>query len=330
MENMETKPFFSVIVPIYNVENYLAKCLDSILAQTYTDFELLLINDGSTDKSREIAEQYASRERERISLIHQQNAGQSVARNKGLQIAKGEYIVFVDSDDRLQKDALAYYAKHLKDKNIDIIYTEFSMISDEGKELGRQKFWFDMDRFGGSIESGETLLCSLYQKKAVLFTYLWQGAIKKTFLESNNITLREYIYSEDILFGLSCFSCAKEVFISPKYFYEYRQSLVSTTRGAFDDEKNIKHIKSYLIVIEEIYKLAQTNPFNVSNEVICFYFRCIRTLLKRISRLLRQIPYSHEKASILQEIKPYIPYASFRIKLSLYSMCFFMRFSKKD
>ena len=327
---MKKKPFFSIIVPIYNVENYLAECLDSILAQTYTDFELLLINDGSTDKSGEIAEQYANKEKERISLIHQQNAGQSVARNKGLQLARGEYIVFVDSDDRLKKDALAYYAEHLKNKNIDIIYTEFSLISNEGKELGRQKFWFDMDKFGGNIESGVTLLRSLYQKKAVLFTYLWQGAIKKTFLESNNITLREYIYSEDILFGLSCFSCAKKVFVSKECFYEYRQSLVSTTRGAFDDEKNIKHIKSYLIVIEEIYKLAQTNPFNVSNEMICFYFRCIRTLLKRISRLLRQIPYSQKKVSILQEIKPYIPYASFKIKLSLYVMCFFMRFSKKD
>lgn len=69
MENMETKPFFSVIVPIYNVENYLAECLDSILAQTYTDFELLLINDGSTDKSGEIAEQYANRERERELVL---------------------------------------------------------------------------------------------------------------------------------------------------------------------------------------------------------------------------------------------------------------------
>lgn len=326
---MEKKPFFSIIVPIYNVENYLTDCLDSILAQTYADFELLLINDGSTDTSGEIAEQYRERER-RISLIHQQNAGQSVARNKGLQLARGEYIVFVDSDDRLQKDALAYYAKYLKDKNIDIIYTEFSMISDEGKELGRQKFWFDMDRFGGSIQSGEILLHSLYQKKSPLFTYAWQGAVKKSFLDENHLRFYEGIYSEDILFGLSCFSCAKNVFISPKYFYEYRQSLISSTRGTFDNKKNIKHIKSYLIVIEEIYKLAQTNPFGVSQEVIYFYLRCIRTLLKRISRLLRQIPYSQKKVSILQEIKPYIPYASFKIKLSLYAMCFFMRFSKKD
>lgn len=327
---MKKKPFFSIIVPIYNVENYLAECLDSILAQTYTDFELLLINDGSTDKSGEIAEQYANKEKERISLIHQQNAGQSVARNKGLQLARGEYIVFVDSDDRLKKDALAYYAEHLKNKNIDIIYTEFSLISDEGKELGKQKFWFDMDKFGGSVESGETLLRSLYQKKSPLFTYVWQGTIKKTLLEQNHISFYPGIFAQDILFGLSCFSCARKVFVSPKYFYEYRQSLISTTRGAFNETKTIKSIQSYFITLQEIYKLTQTNPFNVSNEVICFYFRCIRTLLKRISRLLRQIPYSQKKVSILQEIKPYIPYASFKIKLSLYVMCFFMRFSKKD
>ncbi len=326
---MKKKPFFSIIVPIYNVENYLAECLDSILAQTYTDFELLLINDGSTDKSGEIAEQYANKD-EKISYITQVNAGLSGARNKGLQLAKGEYIVFVDSDDRLKKDALAYYAEHLKNKNIDIIYTEFSLISDEGKELGRQKFWFDMDKFGGSIQSGEILLHSLYQKKSPLFTYAWQGTIKKAFLDENYLRFYEGIYFEDILFGLSCFSCAKKVFISKECFYEYRQSLISITRGAFNETKTIKSIQSYFITLQEIYKLTQTNPFNVSNEVICFYFRCIRTLLKRISRLLRQIPYSQKKVSILQEIKPYIPYASFKIKLSLYVMCFFMRFSKKD
>ncbi len=91
-------PAVSVIVPVYNVEPYLARCLDSILAQTFTDFELLLIDDGSPDRCGEICDEYPGKDN-RVRVFHQPNAGVSCARNKGLDVAKGHYVVFVDSDD---------------------------------------------------------------------------------------------------------------------------------------------------------------------------------------------------------------------------------------
>lgn len=97
---MVTTPILSIIVPVYNVEHYLPKCIDSILAQTFSDFELILINDGSPDTCPLICDEYAAKD-ERIRVIHQQNAGVSVARNCGLDIARGKYIAFVDSDDYL-------------------------------------------------------------------------------------------------------------------------------------------------------------------------------------------------------------------------------------
>lgn len=90
----------SIIVPVYNVKNYLSDCLDSILNQTYRDFEMILVDDGSTDGSGELCDQYAAQD-ERISVIHQKNQGLSVTRNHGIARAKGEYLMFVDSDDYL-------------------------------------------------------------------------------------------------------------------------------------------------------------------------------------------------------------------------------------
>lgn len=96
-------PKVSIIVPVYNVENYLRKCLDSLINQTLKNIEIICINDGSTDNSLSILEEYASKD-ERIIVINQENAGVSSARNRGLEIATGEYIAFVDADDSVTPD----------------------------------------------------------------------------------------------------------------------------------------------------------------------------------------------------------------------------------
>ena len=105
---MNHVPEISVIVPVYKVEEYLPQCIDSILAQTFTNFELLLVDDGSPDRCGEICEEYAGKDT-RIRVFHQQNSGVSAARNIGLQHAKGTYIVFVDSDDWVSTDYLLHF-----------------------------------------------------------------------------------------------------------------------------------------------------------------------------------------------------------------------------
>lgn len=101
-------PKVSIIVPIYNSEIHLSRCIDSILAQTYTDFELILINDGSYDNSGKLCDDYATKDK-RIIVVHKENGGTSSARNSGLEIAKGEYITFVDSDDTISTDYLSTF-----------------------------------------------------------------------------------------------------------------------------------------------------------------------------------------------------------------------------
>src|SRR5690606_27364966 len=111
-------PKVSVIIPVYNAEKYLRECLDSVLAQTFTDFEVLLINDGSTDASGKICDEYAEKD-SRIKVFHKENGGVSSARNLGLDNAKGEWISFVDSDDTIEQETLATLANEVKDLDID-------------------------------------------------------------------------------------------------------------------------------------------------------------------------------------------------------------------
>ena len=113
-------PQISVIVPIYNVEKYLAKCIDSIINQTLTNIEIILVNDGSTDNSRKIIDKYDKKD-SRIKVIHKKNGGQGSARNAGLDIAKGEYIGFVDSDDWIDSNMYENLYNAAISNNADIV-----------------------------------------------------------------------------------------------------------------------------------------------------------------------------------------------------------------
>ena len=128
----------SIIVPVYNVENYLEECLDSIKNQTYTDIEVILVNDGSTDNSQVICERYCQQD-PRFHLINQSNQGQSVARNNGVAASRGEFITFVDSDDVIKSDMLQQLMRYM-DTGIDIvecnITEDIHCLNSEGKEIG--------------------------------------------------------------------------------------------------------------------------------------------------------------------------------------------------
>lgn len=126
-------PELSVIVPIYNVENYLSCCIDSILAQTYANFELILINDGSPDRCAEIMEQYAE-EDSRIVTIYQENNGVSAARNAGLKIAEGKYVSFIDPDDYIESRFFEELIGLIEEKELDIACCNWCSVSENGEK----------------------------------------------------------------------------------------------------------------------------------------------------------------------------------------------------
>ncbi len=149
----------SVIVPVYKVEDYLAACVDSILAQTFTDFELILVDDGSPDRCGEICDAYAQRD-PRVRVIHQENQGLSGARNAGMDIARGEYITFVDSDDLVSSQYLAVLLQSLTEASADFSVCRFKEFTDRTAESIPRKL---------PIVDSETLLLS--GKEACMLLY---------------------------------------------------------------------------------------------------------------------------------------------------------------
>lgn len=125
-------PIISVIVPVYNVEKYLPRCIDSILAQTFTDFELILVDDGSPDNCGAICDEYAAKDK-RVRVIHKSNGGVSSARNAGLDAASGEYVTFVDSDDYIAEDRLKQMHSSIFESKADIAVAGFRFVDEIGR-----------------------------------------------------------------------------------------------------------------------------------------------------------------------------------------------------
>lgn len=199
----------SVIVPVYNVEKYLPKCIDSILQQTFTDFELLLIDDGSPDNSGIICDEYASKDN-RIQVIHKKNAGVSAARNTGLEYAQGKWITFVDSDDWLEKDCFQTCINHIKAYNLDLLQFSYKQI-DKTKKIQLH------------IEQTPKLKFEQYIASKKINLTVWGGFFNKEIITKNNIKFDTRLkLGEDQLFVYryiaSCNFCMK----INHSFYNYR------------------------------------------------------------------------------------------------------------
>ena len=142
-------PELSIIVPVYKVEKYLPKCLDSILAQTFTDFELILIDDGSPDRCGDICDEYAAKD-DRLIVIHQENKGVSAARNAGLDIARGEYIGFVDSDDWIEPEMYETMLATAKESEAEIVACGANH-SDETETILFQELLEDLELYNDKM-----------------------------------------------------------------------------------------------------------------------------------------------------------------------------------
>lgn len=224
-------PKFSVIIPVYRVEKFICQCIDSVLAQTFNDFELILVDDGSTDRCGEICDKYEKTDR-RIIVIHKPNGGLSDARNAGLALAKGEYIYFLDSDDWVDSRLLECAAGNM-DKGYDMVvfnyYTAFpERISPEIDHiLGEFNLNNDKDRI-------EFYLSSLL--KASVGWSAWDRVFKKSIIDEGKITYADNkkIFMEDMYFSCCYCAFAKRILSVDDrlLFYRQREDSIMHTDGA--------------------------------------------------------------------------------------------------
>lgn len=215
---------FSIVIPVYNVEYYLRDCLNSVLNQTFADWEAICVNDGSTDNSAAILEDYSLKDH-RIKVIAQPNGGLSAARNTGMKVAQGDYVLFLDSDDWLETNALEIISKKLDDQD---------MLCFAGRRYFEETGAFNpTDQLvGETYERGMVY----YNDNALLhrdfaFVCVVLRAYKRSFLADNGLCFKEGIFHEDNLFTpMACFYAGK-VLQFPDCLYDYRVRANSITDG---------------------------------------------------------------------------------------------------
>lgn len=241
-------PLFSVIVPVYKVEEYLKSCVDSLLAQSteVESMEILLVDDGSPDRCGEVCDQLAENHEE-IRVFHKKNGGLSSARNRGMQEAKGKYIVFVDSDDTLETGALGKIQKALDQySEADAIF--YNGLEDDG--TSRDSMRRMEDDHVRIFENGKDFLLNKYRDNN-LNVEAWLYAYRKAFLEKNQLTFEEGILHEDVEFTpCALMKCGKIIQLPDRlYHYMVRENSISTQKNK---EKNIRDLFETLRKLDQM------------------------------------------------------------------------------
>lgn len=247
-----TKPKISVIIPIYNVENTLEKCVDSVINQTLSNIEIILVNDGSTDKSAEIAEKYVQQD-SRIKVIHQKNDGASEARNKGLKIATGKYISFIDSDDWIDEKMYEELIEQAEAHNHPNIIRTYYYNVTQSETIPVHCFYCP------NKENKKAILVE--NLKEIMKTCSYSacfGLWKKSFLDKHNLFfIKGLCHAEDIFFSWKAMIYNKEALFVFKPYYYYLLNPFSITRSLnnkfIDLIKTFKFQKDFLIE-QNIYK----------------------------------------------------------------------------
>lgn len=254
-------PQISVIVPIYNVEDYLQRCIDSVLSQTLSDFELILVDDGSLDNCGIICDEYGAKD-ERIRVIHQKNGGVSNARNSALKMASGEYICFCDSDDFIKNDYLEKLCNSLEATKSDCVSCNFTLVDDNGeKEVYK---WKSQEYCLGSSRIKEDFIKGIVSQDTIPWE-IWGSLFRKSIIYDNDIRVCETCenFAEDLCFFLMYLAhCKKVVHIdySGYYYYQRNNSMMANTE--YDIKLNALNEVSFAFYNYLIKKRILNNMVN--------------------------------------------------------------------
>ena len=286
------EPLISIIIPVYNSENTLERCIRSVLCQTYRNIEVIVVDNGSTDKSREIVKRL-SKEDNRIVVIQQSNNGVSVARNAGLKKATGEYITFIDSDDWLEKDLYSAIVSLAQKEHADIVQWGFYVDDSENHSITRTKP-YTLEIYDASYETVQMYFSAL--------GYIWNKIYKREIINNSNTVFDKDIYLyEDMLFNLEILSNGYTVVNAEMYGTHYIQHSGSLGRKIDNNtyamsveclKRKCEHLIKYKVnkrVVDEYYSCEIVNILwmivvknHVKDTKLLDYFDAL-AVLKKIS-----------------------------------------------
>lgn len=241
-----SKPLVSVIIPVYNTEKYLCQCLDSVCGQTYAELEILLINDGSPDRSDEICLQYATMDK-RINYIRKVNGGVSDTRNVGISRMTGEYVMFVDSDDYLALDCIERMIEKATD-SIDLIICGYCL------DLQKSRTIVTPDQWHGIYQTAGAYFEDFHRYFATKFNFAWGKLYRSELIRTNKLLFDvELSLAEDLLFNLCYYNnCKMQIAVLEYKGVYYRQIDSSTLSKKYDPsifdwlERSFSDLKTFL------------------------------------------------------------------------------------
>lgn len=269
-------PFLSVIVPAYNVENFIKQCVDSILAQTFTDFELLLVDDGAKDDTGKICDEYAHKDA-RVRVIHKQNGGLVSARKAGIAEATGEYIAYVDGDDWVAEEMFEHLCTVAKNEDADIVIADFMI----AKEKGGEPLTQNMD---AGIYDKKALCEQIYPNmlcKGEYFSFGFQPSLcsklfKRSLLTPNQLAVANSIkLGEDAACSYPCMLQAEKIVYLKEYYYYFYRIRETSISHAIVKSFYTEEILTLINHLQERFSLEEEYGKSMQKQLIsyaCYMF----------------------------------------------------------
>ena len=232
---------FSVIIPVYKVEKYLSECVDSLLCQTFKDYEIILVDDGSPDDCPKICDDYAAKQRT-VRCLHQANSGQSSARNAGLSVACGEYVLFIDSDDFILSDKFLQTLADVTDTGADVVFYKHCRYLDETKTLCPCAYSYR------EAQQEPTLAGKLRKmvENDAFFGSAWIKAVKRSVLTENDINFEVGLLGEDMEWNYHLMMNIESVELIDCAFLAYRQR-----EGSISHSLKLKNLTDFIYVLDK-------------------------------------------------------------------------------
>ena len=278
----------SIIVPVYNVEKYLEKCLDSLVNQTFKDIEIIIVNDGSTDNCRKIIDKYYAKYTSIIKVINQENKGLGAARNAGLKLVTSDYVIFVDSDDYIETNMVYEMYNKILQEQADFVICGFNVVNEQ-YELTSKTFpnEYEIYDFNTQMIFGNLCACNKIIKRSLL---------------DDDLKFRSNVWYEDIDFSFKLFLKSKKMCILPKNLYNYL-----LRQGSIMNSNNLRKNLDLIDAFNEIINYAKKNNcfekyYNEIEFLVIdhLYISCIVRILTNINSTKK------EKDELLNIILEYI------------------------
>lgn len=288
----------SIIIPVYNVENYIERCIDSVLNQTISDFEVIIINDGSTDKSGQICDEYMKKDK-RIKVYHIENSGASRARNIGIKKSNGKYIAFIDSDDYIKENMYENLVNIADKENLDVVICNYNTVDKIGNIIGEPRHSIPCDVVLQKKGIYNHILKEYYGGNIVGVYSLWNKLFNREIIINNNILINEELYmGEDLWFNFDVYLNANKIKAIEDVYYYYElenpNSIMKMNKPDLVD--------SWIYTLEKLLNIND-ELFNFDIDYNKFYRQFITNVSYYIIKVLNSNDYTKkQKSEIINKI----------------------------